>query len=556
MLFTHSSPAGAGHRLTISPAALKRGGIGEQVRDRSRPSGVGTVIGWTALSVVAPGAAHLRAGWRRTGLALLSVHAVLLLGLLWIGLTSDLTDFADLAGWLAASSWLTAVTVASVALGIAWFALVVHSFVVLDPGTLPGAGQAITGTLAGALAVAVLLPFGLVGQYAAVSQSALDKVFNAPVTSPSDGGQDGQGSRGPWAGRDRVNILLLGGDADTHRVGVRTDSINVASIDVETGNTVLLSLPRNLENVRFVPGSPMARRFPDGFRLPANPDGSREDLLFAVWEYADAHPEIFGGRKGQGTRTLVETIGHTLGLKIDWYALVNMWGFARLIDAIGGVRLTVPQDVVFGKYNEGLVKAGTRKLRGADAMWFARSRTNSDDFTRMGRQRCVLGALLTQADPATVLSRFNRIALATKELLRTDIPRPMLEHLVPLALKVKSARVTSVQFVPPLINTGYPDWVKIRTVTARAIRASAAPAAPRRHLTAPARPTAPAATPGPGPDGTPAATPSPGSGATPSPGSDATPTSAPGTRATPAPRTSAAGTADATEPKGITDGCA
>ncbi|MEV4183283.1 LCP family protein [Streptosporangium canum] len=499
------------------------------MRDRSRPSGVGTVIGWTALSVVAPGAAHLRAGWRRTGLALLSVHAVLLLGLLWIGLTSD---FADLAGWLAASSWLTAVTVASVALGVAWFALVVHSFVVLNPGTLPGAGQVITGTLAGALAVAVLLPFGLVGQYAAVSQSALDKVFNAPVTPLSPTGSTGAGD--PWSGRDRVNILLLGGDADTHRVGVRTDSINVASIDVETGNTVLLSLPRNLENVRFAPGSPMARRFPDGFRLPANPDGSREDLLFAVWEYADAHPEIFGGRKGQGTRTLVETIGHTLGLKIDWYALVNMWGFARLIDAIGGVRLTVPQDVVFGKYNEGLVKAGTRKLRGADAMWFARSRTNSDDFTRMGRQRCVLGALLTQADPATVLSRFNRIALATKELLRTDIPRPMLEHLVPLALKVKSAKVTSVQFVPPLINTGYPDWVKIRTVTAKAIRASAAP---RRHLAATTRPTAPTATPGPT-----AATPSPA------------PT--PETRTTPAPRTSTAGTAEATEPKGITDGCA
>lgn len=517
------------------------------MRDRSRPSGVGTVIGWTALSVVAPGAAHLRAGWRRTGLALLSVHAVLLLGLLWIGLTSDLTDFADLAGWLAASSWLTAVTVTSVALGIAWFALVVHSFVVLNPGTLPGAGQVITGTLAGALAVAVLLPFGLVGQYAAVSQSALDKVFNAPVTPLSPTGSTDAGD--PWAGRDRVNILLLGGDADTHRVGVRTDSINVASIDVETGNTVLLSLPRNLENVRFVPGSPMARRFPDGFRLPANPDGSREDLLFAVWEYADAHPEIFGGRKGQGTRTLVETIGHTLGLKIDWYALVNMWGFARLIDAIGGVRLTVPQDVVFGKYNEGLVKAGTRKLRGADAMWFARSRTNSDDFTRMGRQRCVLGALLTQADPATVLSRFNRIALATKELLRTDIPRPMLEHLVPLALKVKSAKVTSVQFVPPLINTGYPDWVKIRTVTAKAIRASAAPTAPRRHLAAPARPTTPATTPGPGPDGTTAATPGPG--ATFSPRSRATPTSA----VTPGPQSST-GAADATEPKGITDGCA
>ncbi|MFF5207444.1 LCP family protein [Streptosporangium sp. NPDC000396] len=484
------------------------------MRDKPRPPGAGAIIGWTALSVVAPGAAHLRAGWRKTGLTLLSVYAALLLGLLWIALT---TDLGGLAGRLVTSSWLSGLIVVSLAFGVAWFALVVHSFVVLRPSRLPRGRQAITGSVAGMLAVAVLLPFGLVGRYASVSDSTLDNVFTAPATPMPEAGRED-----PWAGRSRVNILLLGGDADTHRVGVRTDSINVASIDIATGNTVLLSLPRNLENVRFVPGSPMAKRFPDGFRLPANPDGSREDLLFAVWEYADAHPEIFGGRKGQGTRTLVETVGYTLGLKIDWYALVNMWGFARLIDAIGGLKLTVPQDVVFGKYNEGLVKAGTRRLSGADAMWFARSRTNSDDFSRMRRQRCVLGALLDQADPATVLSRFNRIALATKELLRTDIPRPMLEHLVPLALKVKNAKVTSVQFVPPLISTGYPDWNKIRAITAKAIRSSAQP---RQHLAATA---------------TPATTPT------------AKPSATATTRPVPTPTATAA---DPAAPKGITEGC-
>ncbi|MEU8378738.1 LCP family protein [Streptosporangium sp. NPDC048865] len=488
------------------------------MRDRSKPPGVGAVIGWTALAAIVPGAAHLRAGWRRTGLAILCTYTALLLALLWVALTSDVDDLAGLAGQLVASSGLSSATVAvSLALGAAWFALVVHSFVVMNPGTLPSTWQAVAGGVAGTLAVASLLPFGLVGQYVAVSQSAVDDIFSAPSTPRPASGRGGD-EEDPWAGHSRVNILLLGGDADTHRVGVRTDSINVASVDVKTGNTVLLSLPRNLENVRFTPGSPMAKRFPTGFRLPANPDGSREDLLFAVWEYADSHPEIFGGRKNQGTKTLVDTVGYTLGLKIDWYALVNMWGFARLIDAIGGVTLTVPQDVVFGKYNEGLVKAGTRKLRGADAMWFARSRTNSDDYTRMGRQRCVLGALLSQSDPATVLSRFNQVALATKELLRTDIPRPMLEHLVPLAVKVKNAKVTSVQFVPPLINTGYPDWSKIRTVTAKALRASAVT---RRPLTATA---APAAT----PKATPKATPRPTAGSrTPDPGA----------------------------PKGITDGC-
>ncbi|SEG28484.1 cell envelope-related function transcriptional attenuator common domain-containing protein [Nonomuraea solani] len=439
------------------------------MRQPREPVSAGAVLGWLVLAALAPGAAHLRAGWRKTGLVLLSLYAAALLALLAVYLVTE-TD--NLLGSLTDNFWLTVVIIGAGVLGLAWFALIVHSFVVLRPGRLPQSGQILTGTLAGLLAVVVVIPFGFVGQFAYTSQSTLNGIF---AQDPADDSPTAAQPKpeDPWAGRDRVNILLLGGDADDHRTGVRTDSMNLASIDVKTGGTVLFSLPRNLEDVRFRPGTPMAKRFPTGFRLPPDPGGGRSDLLNSVWEYADAHPEIFGGKQKQGPKVLMDTIGYTLGVKVDWYALVNMWGFARLIDAIGGVTLTVEQDVVFGRYNEGLVKAGTRKLKGADAMWYARSRTYSDDYTRMRRQRCVLGAILDQADPATVLTRFNQIALATKELIRTDIPRPMLRHLVPLALKVKNAKVASVQFVPPLINTGYPDWDKIRDVAAKAIRDSA-----------------------------------------------------------------------------------
>ncbi|AQZ70051.1 LytR family transcriptional regulator [[Actinomadura] parvosata subsp. kistnae] len=428
----------------------------------------GAVLGWLVLAALAPGSAHLRAGWRRTGLVLLSCYAVLLLALLAFVLTNDL---GNLIGSATQDSTLAALMFGAIALGLAWFALIVHSFVVLRPGRLAQSQQILTGTLAGLLAVVVVVPFGFAAQTASTSRQALDNIFQAPENEGQPPAPEPK-PEDPWAGRDRVNILLLGGDADDNRVGVRTDSMNLASIDVKTGNTVLFSLPRNLEDVRFRPGTPMARRFPNGFDLPKDPGGGASDLLNSVWEYADAHPELFDGKKNQGPKVLMDTIGYTLGLKVDWYALVNMWGFARLIDAIGGVTITVEQDVVFGKYNEGLVKAGTRKLKGADAMWYARSRTYSDDYTRMRRQRCVLGALLDQADPATVLTRFNQVALATKELIRTDIPRTWLQHLVPLALKVKDAKVTSVQFVPPLINTGYPDWEKIRQIAAKAIEDS------------------------------------------------------------------------------------
>ncbi|RSN10347.1 LytR family transcriptional regulator [Nonomuraea sp. WAC 01424] len=431
--------------------------------------GAAAVLGWLALTTLAPGAAHLRAGWRKTGLVLLSCHVAGLAALLAVALTTD-----NLLGSLTQDSWLIPITIGAVALGVVWLAVIVHSFMVLRPGRLRRREQIVTGTLAGLLAVAAVVPFGAVANYVWTSQKTLSGIFTGPDPADSPTQEGEEPPQDPWAGRERVNLLLLGGDADDNRTGVRTDSMNVASIDVKSGNTVLVSLPRNLENVRFRPGTPMAQRFPGGFRLPADPGGGRSDLLNSVWEYADAHPEIFGGRQHQGPKVLMDTIGYTLGLDIDWYALVNMWGFARLIDAIGGITITVEQDVVFGKYNEGLVKAGTRKLKGADAMWYARSRTFSDDYTRMRRQRCVLGALLGQADPATVLARFNRIALAAKELIRTDIPRSMLKNLVPLALTVKNAKVTSLQFVPPLIRTGYPDWDKIRELTAKAVRDSTA----------------------------------------------------------------------------------
>lgn len=453
---TRRTPPGDGIRPdgTTTP----RGGAIRRPADRGTPATAAAVIGWTALSAVVPGAAHLRAGRRRTGAVLLGLYLVLLAGIAVVYGTADV----DLLGQ--ALEWLGTISIAAVLAALAWFALIVHSYVVLRPGELPPGGQVVTGIVAGVLSVATTIPFTMAAQYANVSRETLDEVFDT-----SGDGDHRVLAEDPWEGRDRINILMLGGDWQENRQGVRTDSINLASVDVRTGNTVVFGLPRNLENVRFPPGSPMHRRFPDGFRLPPNPDGSREDLLFAVWEYAETHPEIFGGRRNMGPEALKGAVGETLGLEVDWYVLVNIWGFARIIDALGGLTLTVEQDVVFGKYNEGLVKAGTRRLKGADAMWYARSRTNSDDYTRMRRQRCVLNALLEQADPATVLTRFIQLTEAAKGMFRTDIPRPMLRHLVPVAARVKNAKVTSLQFVPPLIHTGYPDWDKIRRLTAKAI---------------------------------------------------------------------------------------
>jgi LCP family protein required for cell wall assembly len=437
------------------------------------------LIGWVALSALVPGAAHLRAGWRRTGFALLGGYVTLVACLVVVTAAAD----AGLAG--RALAWLTEIAVAALVGAVAWLCVVVHSFVVLRPGRLPQGAQVVAGLASGTLAVLVAVPFTVLAEYAAISERTIDTVF-------AEQGIPGEPVRpeDPWAGRSRVNVLLLGGDGDSTRVGIRTDSINVASVDVRTGRTVLLGLPRNLEHVRFPPGSPMAARFPSGFLLPESPPGWREDLLYSVWQYADDHPELFGGRTNMGAQTLKDTVGHILGIRIDWYAMVNIWGFAKIVDALGGLVLSVDRDITFGTYGEGTVAAGTRRLNGSDTLWYARSRTGSDDYDRMHRQRCVFGALLQQTDPAAVLRHFGQMAEATEETISTDVPRPMLEHLVPLAWKVKQAGVTSVQFTPPLISTTTPDWVRIRSLTAQALHESAEPgAAPRRAAVAEPAPT-------------------------------------------------------------------
>ncbi|WP_147942741.1 LCP family protein [Microbispora sp. CSR-4] len=424
------------------------------------PLTTASLIGWTALSAVLPGAAHLRAGNRRTGIALLATFGVVLVALVILVLR-----LKDNAGVALRGSTMTAVMAGAAVCALAWFALVLLSFVALRPQRLTQTGQVVSGVVAGVLCVAVMAPFAFTANTIRTASQLLDD-----VTAPAEGSTPVPvRAEDPWNGRTRVNFLLIGGDAAGNRIGVRTDSMTVASVNIATGNTVLFSLPRNLQYVRFPASSPLHKVFPNGF----NAEG--QGLLNSVWYYADNNPQIMGG-KNRGAQALKDAIGYTLGLHIDYYAMVDMYGFAALIDAVGGLKIRVQQDIKWGgKFGTaGTIKAGYRTLNGEEVLWYGRSRVDSDDFSRMARQRCVIGALAQQVTPATVLANFNKIASAARHLFRTDIPRDLLEHLVPLGMKVRNAKITSLQFVPPLIYTGNPDWVKIRKLTRDAIRESMA----------------------------------------------------------------------------------
>jgi hypothetical protein len=96
----------------------------------------------------------------------------------------------------------------------------------------------------------------------------------------------------------------------------------------------------------------------------------------------------------------------------------------------------------------------------------------------MARQRCVMDAMLHQLDPTTVLTKFQSIAAAGKNVVSTDVPAGQLDTFLDLAVRAKSQKISSVQFVPPLINPARPDMGLIRTKVSSAITASEkAPAA-------------------------------------------------------------------------------
>ena len=162
----------------------------------------------------------------------------------------------------------------------------------------------------------------------------------------------------------------------------------------------------------------------------------------------------------------MDAVAAITGLKVNYYALIDLKGFQRLINAVGGVTINVKTRVPIGGETtqiSGYIKPGNRHLTGYQALWYARSRTGSSDYERMARQRCVMTAMLQQMSPQKVLLKFQGIASASGQVISTSIPDGEVGTFVDLALKAKSQKVTSVQFVPPLIVPKHPDFARIRS---------------------------------------------------------------------------------------------
>jgi len=119
--------------------------------------------------------------------------------------------------------------------------------------------------------------------------------------------------------------------------------------------------------------------------------------------------------------------------------------------------------------NIGWIEPGLQKLSGVQALWYARSRILSDDFSRMRRQRCLIGALLDQVNPVNMLRQYPELAQAAKENISTDIAVEQLPAWVELVQRIQKGSITSLTFTSDNINPANPNYPKMRQMVEAAI---------------------------------------------------------------------------------------
>ncbi|MEO6473427.1 MAG: LCP family protein [Aeromicrobium sp.] len=403
----------------------------------------------TFMTFVMPGSAQLVMGNKKVGRISIRVWLFVLAAAAFavlLGMTSR-TGFLRL---LTNSTIMNAMRLFLLAGAIAWVGLLIDAWRLGRPRQLARNHRLVMTGINGVLCFATAGSMFFAAHLVAVQNSFIGAVFVADtVSKPTDG---------------RYNILLLGGDSGPNRSGLRPDSLTVASIDQETGRTVLVGLPRNLQNVPFPKGSVMRKQFPLGF----NCEGCE---LNGINTWANDHASLFG-TKSPGLQATLGAVEETTGLKINYYAMVNMHGFSQLVDAVGGVRVNVKERTAIGGIGSpirGWIPKGDHLLTGDQALWYSRSRVQNDDWSRMGRQKCVMSDMLHQLSPKTVLFNVEKIADSSKALLTTSIPQTDLPTFMDLALKAKTQKISTVSLVPPVIYTGNPDFTKVRHIIDKAI---------------------------------------------------------------------------------------
>lgn len=391
-----------------------------------------------ALSFLFPGLGQAYAGeWRIA--ALFALPVVLLIG--GVALAAVLVG-DRLRNELLSSSFLVAVLLVDAAL-LAWrlFAIAQVGFarpVAATAGDAdsPSRRRASLSFVA-LLLVATVAMHAYLGFVVGELNTTLEQVFNGGQAAAAGNDAGRPPLNRPeyhWNGTEPINFLLLGIDSGAGREEALTDTILVVSVDPVARTAVMVSVPRD---TGYMP-LPDTRIYPDGvYPRKINELSTDAGLNPRLW-----CPDLPSVAADCGLRTLERSVGLYLGIEIQYYATVNLAGFAELLDAVGGVELCLPGALVDPSYSGptwsprvGIrLEAGCHRYDGQHALAYARirkgyiemadgSREYQNDFKRADRQQEVLLGLRRELAGANLVFELPAILDAIGRTVATDFSR-------------------------------------------------------------------------------------------------------------------------------------
>ena len=228
--------------------------------------------------------------------------------------------------------------------------------------------------------VVVFILSGMVGAFFA----------NALVDNKPDYNEDDK--KGMLVAKDKATVMIMGVDERADDVG-RSDTLMIATLDPDKNQAALLSVPRDTR-VKI--------------------KGHGFDKINAAYAY--------GGRK-----LTQETIESLLNTHIDHYIKINVHGFTKIIDALGGIDIEVekrmyyedPWDDDGGLYID--LQPGMQHMDGKTAITYVRYRDEEGDIGRIKRQQNFMKAVMDKLVSPTIIPKLPAIVSAVSDSVETDM---------------------------------------------------------------------------------------------------------------------------------------
>ncbi len=241
---------------------------------------------------------------------------------------------------------------------------------------------------------------------------------NGPTATPA-----------PTPNRNRITFLLVGIDFMSGRDHSLTDTLMLVSADIGTGKVAIVSVPRDTAYFPLYYG---------GWVGPA----------FKINTLWTASMSSSFGSPDPPMKTLENEIGYLVGIPVNYYAAVDLDGFAKMVDALGGVDVYNPHAI--NDPGTGIVLgAGQVHLDGPTAMLYVRSREGAgdNDYTRAARQQAVLVAVEHKVVSADGLPQLGTLLSLAGKTIATDFPLSKARDYVPAA--EHASRIENCVLGPP-----------------------------------------------------------------------------------------------------------